>query len=77
MDNHRFRHEHREEEHLTGQEQTARQTALEFENAEQMIRYDAAHTDVPPAVAERLQQSIEREPKPARPWWQRWFGRGE
>ncbi len=64
-----------------GREQTAshhqnveQQAAMEFATAEEMLRHDAGQTQVPPAVAERLQQSVEREPKPARSWWQRLFG---
>jgi len=53
---------------------TQHQAVLEFASAEEVLRHDAAHTPVPPAVAERLQKSIEGEPKPALCWWQRLFG---
>lgn len=51
--------------------------ALEFANPEDMLRHDAAQTDVPDRVAERLRHSIEQEPlRPrSKSWWQRLFGR--
>ncbi len=64
----------RQQEEIVSQQQSAQETAaLEFATAEEMLRHDAAHAPVPPAVAERLQKSIEREPKPERSWWQRLF----
>jgi hypothetical protein len=65
---------------LTSQEQQelseakSQQTAArEFATPEELLRYDAKQTIVPPAVAERLGQSIQQVPKPARSWWQRFF----
>ena len=55
----------------TGQHQAAR----EFASVEEMLREDAAQTEVPPALARRVADSIAREPKPPRSWWQRWFAR--
>lgn len=46
---------------------------LEFASVDELIRYDAEHTLAPPNVAERLDQSIAKEPKLAVPWWRRWF----
>ena len=63
-----------EREQTTQQQSAQQQTAVEFVSAEEMLRHDAAQTTVPPAVAERLQKSIDREPKLARSWWQRLFG---
>jgi len=64
-----------------GQEQTSslqnnaeQRSAVEFATAEEMLRHDAGQTAVPPAVADRLQRSVELEPKPTRSWWQRLFG---
>lgn len=53
------------------------QTALEFESAEKMIRHDAEHTEAPPQIAARLNESIAHEPKPAVSWWRRLFSRGD
>jgi len=51
------------------------QTGLEFSNAEEMIRFDAAHTTPPATLAQRLQTSVNREPPRKRSWWTRLFGR--
>ncbi len=65
-------HEHAE----TALHQHAQQqTAVEFASAEEMLRHDAGQTPVPPAVAERLQQSVGKESKPPRSLWQQLFGR--
>jgi hypothetical protein len=65
----------------TGQQQeqaaetrTVKTTAQEFESAEQLLRYDAARTPVPPEIASRLNRSVEESPPPSRrPWWRRIF----
>ena len=57
----------------TGQ-QTQQQSALEFANAEKMLRYDAEHTTVPPGIAQRLQKSTGNLPGPKTAWWKRLFG---
>lgn len=49
-------------------------TAREFATVEEVIQADAAQTPVPPAVTQRLNESIRQEPKP-RSWWQRFTGR--
>jgi hypothetical protein len=62
------------EEKVVHQETGREQTAVEFANPETMLRYDAAQTAVPPALAERLSHSVENEPRPARCWWRRLLG---
>jgi hypothetical protein len=64
----------------TGQQQehaaeskTVKTTAQEFENVEQLLRYDAAQTSVPPEIAKRLNESVAKSPLPKRPWWKRIF----
>lgn len=47
--------------------------AKEFATPEELLRFDAAQTEVPPGVAQRLRESVQREPKPERPWWRRMF----
>jgi hypothetical protein len=66
----------------TGQQQeqlaetkTVKTTAQEFENVEQLLRYDAAQTTVPPEIARRLNESAAKSPPPKRPWWKRIFDR--
>ncbi len=57
-------------------EQTgAQETARVFSSVEEMLREDAATNPPPPALAHRVAESIAREPKPARSWWQRIFSR--
>ena len=49
-------------------------SALEFQNAEELLRHDAAQTAVPPEIARRLSQSIAQSPPPRRPWWRKLIG---
>lgn len=57
------------------EEQTQQQSALEFASVEEMLRHDALHTPVPPAVTERLKESLgQLPPPPPRSWWRRLFG---
>ena len=67
--------EQQEQSRQSGTEQqTPAQNAREFKSPEELLRYDAAHTLVPPGVAQRLQKSIGPLPPPNRPWWKRLFG---
>ena len=66
---------------LTSQEQEqlaevkSQQTSVrEFASVEELLRHDASQTTVPTRVTERLDRSIQNEPKPRRSWWQRLFG---
>jgi len=57
------------------QQDTTANAGVEFPTAEEAIRYDAAHTDLPPSLAERLKKSVEQEPRQAEsPWWKRLLG---
>ena len=51
--------QHQQEESVLHQQGAQRQTAVEFASAEEMLRHDAGQIPVPPAVAERLQRSVE------------------
>jgi hypothetical protein len=68
-----------EQQQNTAEQQSQQQAAQEFANAEDLLRYDAAHTFVPPGISQRLQKSV-GSTGPAKPknvsWWQRIF-RGE
>jgi hypothetical protein len=56
-------------------EQQAQQPApLEFATPEEMLRYDAARTEVPATVAQRLQKSVAESGPPRPRWWRRLFG---
>jgi hypothetical protein len=75
MKRHTTKHQEQEQQQIAGQVQNSdQQSAVEFASAETMLRHDADQIVVPPAVAERLQRSIEREPGPTRSWWRRVFG---
>lgn len=58
------------QQHAAGEQE---QTAREYSSADELLRDDASHTEVPPAVAERLRQSAAGLPAPARSWWKRLF----
>ena len=64
-----------EQQHAAREQQAQQQAAREFASVEELLRHDALHTLVPPAIAHRLQESVEPLP-PARPraWWRRLFG---
>jgi hypothetical protein len=72
----KLQHEQKQEQTAQGQQtQQVQQAPLEFAAAEEALRHDAAQTELPPAIAERLRDSIAREPKPAASWWKRLLGR--
>jgi len=66
------------------QEQQAEQTthtahahaAQEFSNSDELLRFDAGQTVVPPEIAERLKKSAAAiaPPEPPRSWWKNLFG---
>jgi hypothetical protein len=66
--------EEQQQQQHAAEQQTQKQSAREFANAEEMLRYDAAHTPVPPAIAQRLQKSTGELPQPKLAWWKRWLG---
>ena len=61
------------ESQLVAGQQSQLGTAREFATPEEMLRHDALHTHVPPAVTDRLQQSVDREGLRPAPWWRRFF----
>jgi hypothetical protein len=64
-----------QQQQLAAEQQTQQQPAREFATPEDLLRFDAANTSVPPGVAQRLQQSLGSAPQPAgRPWWRRIIG---
>jgi hypothetical protein len=72
-----MKHEHKfsqEQQHDAAHE-TRQQAGQEFASAEEMLRFDAAHTAVPPQIADRLKHSIgSAPPAPGRSWWKNLFG---
>lgn len=70
------------ESKLTSQEQeqlaeikSSQTPPQEFTSVEEVLRHNAAQTEVPPVIAERLTKSIQNIPPPERSWWQRVFRR--
>jgi hypothetical protein len=61
-------------EHQTAaQQQTASEGTREFENADDVLRYDASQTAVPSDIARRLQISLGTAPAKVS-WWRKLFG---
>ena len=58
------------------EQQTQAQAAREFASAEELLRFDAARTTVPPEIARRLQKSAADLPAPKTGWWRRLFRGG-
>jgi hypothetical protein len=57
------------------QQQNQSSKPHEFTSVEEMLRHDALHTPVPPAIAHRLEESVKQLPPPSsRGWWRRFFG---
>ena len=55
--------------------QSQQQAAKEFENSDELLRFDAAQISVPLEIAQRLQKSAAHiNPPAARPWWKTLFG---
>lgn len=53
--------------------QTKSQTGQEFAGAEELLRFDAAQTVVPPQIAERLKRSAQDAVPPRTSWIKRLF----
>ncbi len=64
-----------EQQTVVDHQQAQQRSSHEFATVEEMLRHDALHTPVPPAVAHRLQESVNQLPTPSRrAWWRRIFG---
>jgi hypothetical protein len=64
-----------QEQLAAAQQQTQSSSPREFASVEEMLRHDALHTPVPPAIAHRLEESASQlPPPPGRAWWSRFFG---
>jgi hypothetical protein len=56
-------------------QQLAPTGSRDFASVEELLRHDAIHTPLPPAIAERLSDSVGQLPTPRpRSWWRRIFG---
>jgi hypothetical protein len=65
---------HEQQLHQNTDEQLQQDSVREFATVEEMLRHDALHTPVPPAIEHRLQEAIGQLPAPPRSWWRRLFG---
>ena len=66
-----------QQQQIAEHQQQQQAVAREFNSVEEMLRHDALHTPVPPAIAHRLAESLAADPPAARSsaWWRRWFKR--
>ena len=64
-----------EQQQHAAEHQNQQPAAREFATAEELLRYDAAHTPVPPAIAQRLKKSTGELPQPKAAWWRNLLGR--
>jgi hypothetical protein len=67
---------HLQHEHQHESEQIQREvesTPIELASVEELLRYDAGQISVPPAVREKISDSLAREPNHSRSWWRRFF----
>jgi len=65
--------ESQEQQQVSETQSQQKTAAREFGSVEELLRYDAKQTNVPPEIAQRLGRSLQNEPRPARSWWRRWF----
>jgi hypothetical protein len=61
----------RQQEEQTAELRAAKAAGRQFDSVEELIRYDAGQTLVPPGIAQRLRQSISQSESPPRGWWRR------
>ncbi len=64
-------------EQQTGAQETRQQAGQEFAGADELLRFDATHTAVPPVIGERLKVSVAAAAAaapPRRSWWKNLFG---
>ena len=67
--------EQRQQQQTVSEETSLQQSRVrEFGSVEELLRYDAAQNPPPAELAQRVEESIRREPPPAS-FWSRWFGR--
>jgi outer membrane protein OmpA-like peptidoglycan-associated protein len=69
----KLRHQEQQQQAAELQQTQQKEAVREFATADEIIRFDAGQTTVPPAIAARLNESIAREPKPQRSWWRRFL----
>ena len=70
----KLRQEQQQAEETAELRREEKATGLEFKLVEDAIRFDAHQNPPPERIAERLKDSIAREPARPRSWWRRLFG---
>ncbi len=60
-----------QQEEQTAESRAAKAAGRQFDSVEELIRYDAGQTLVPPGIAQRLRQSMSQSEAPPRSWWRR------
>lgn len=65
--------ESQEQQQASETQSQQKTSSREFASVDELLRYDAKQTSVPPAIAQRLGRSLQNQPRPARSWWKRWF----
>jgi hypothetical protein len=70
-----LKHREREQRAAEG-EQSQQATSVEFGSVEEALRVDRERTELPPHLAERVSDTIRREPTRPASWWSRWFRKG-
>jgi len=63
-----------EEQQQISETHAEQAASREFTTPEELLRHDAAQTNVPPSVTKRLDESLEREPAKTKSFWRRFFG---
>ena len=63
-----------QEQPLVSTQESGQTGVREFASPEEMLRHDALHTPVPPAIAQRLRESIGKTRQPTSSWWKRLLG---
>jgi hypothetical protein len=72
---HQKKFQSQEEQRLVSETQSQQRTSVhEFGSVEELLRFDAKQTNVPPEIAQRLGRSLQNEPCPARSWWRQFWG---
>jgi hypothetical protein len=63
----------REQQQHAEVHQTQKQAGQEFASAEELLRFDAAQTAVPPQIGEKLKRSAAKIEPPKAGWFKRLF----
>ena len=71
---HQEKFDSQEQQQVSEIQSQQKTSAREFASVEELLRFDAKQTKVPPEIAQRLDRSLQKEPRAPRSWWRRWLG---